>query len=121
MSLVPYTLAESVQASINACTTYTSDIARYQAVDFWEVADNAGDCEDYALAKRAALLAGGANPDYLHLALCWTETAEFHAVLVVDTERGSYVLDNRHAKPMPQQDLGYRWHSIQEGKAWHAL
>lgn len=101
---------------------YRSDVERYGRHEFWNELDAAGgDCEDFALAKRAALLAQGVDPTSLHLALCWTETEEFHAVLVVDTEQGSYVLDNRHREPMRKQDLGYRWHSIQEGNAWHAL
>ena len=113
--------AREVQASVNRLP-YRSDAVRFERPEFWAELDAAGgDCEDFALAKRAALLAQGADPASLHLALCWTETQEFHAVLVVDTERGSYVLDNRHAEPMRKQDLGYRWHSIQEGHTWHAL
>lgn len=113
--------AQAVQAAINAMP-YRSDAARYGLSEFWAELDaHGGDCEDFALAKRAALLAQGADPASLHLALCWTETSEFHAVLVVDTEQGSYALDNRHAEPMRKQDLGYRWHSIQKGNTWHAL
>jgi predicted transglutaminase-like cysteine proteinase len=119
--MTTYAQAQAVQAAINKMP-YRSDAARYQRDEFWKEIDaKGGDCEDFALAKRAALLAQGVDPDTLHLALCWTERDEFHAVLVVDTEQGSYVLDNRHEQPMARQDLGYRWHSIQEGSTWHAL
>lgn len=113
--------SREVHVSVNRLP-YRSDAERYGRAEFWSELDAAGgDCEDFALAKRAALLAQGADPAGLHLALCWTEREEFHAVLVVDTDAGSYVLDNRHAEPMRKQDLGYRWHSIQEGNKWHAL
>jgi len=82
---------------------------------------NGGDCEDFALTKRLKLIAMGYAPDSLHLALCWTETREFHAVLIADTDDGQYVLDNRYPFPMAKQDLAYDWHSIQEGDTWHAL
>ena len=38
---------------------------------------------------------------------------EGHAVLLVETTNGVFVLDNRHKDPKPWKSLGYNWHSRQ--------
>lgn len=121
MSLVPYSLAESVNADINTRTHYTSDAKKYNVPEFWAVADGEGDCEDFALGKRAALHRAGVERSNLRLAVCQAETGEGHGVLVVTTDRGQYVLDNRYPTPMARQDLPYVWLLIQVGRSWHAL
>lgn len=123
MSAVPYALAADINERINAGTRYRTDLELYQRLEHWEPAAGEGDCEDYALAKRAALLEAKADPARLRLATCWIG-GEHHAVLIVTTDRGDYVLDNRHAEPMTRQALeclGYRWHLIQEGPQWQPV
>lgn len=118
--MIDYQLAYDVQAAVNKLP-YKSDTELYGRPDLWTMLSaRGGDCEDFALAKRAKLFGHGATEDDVHLALCWTEAEEFHAVLIVNTDKGDYVLDNRHAEPMAKQDLGYRWHSIQKGNEWFA-
>lgn len=114
------TTARAVNQQINSSTSYRCDVDMYARPDFWEAAAGQGDCEDFALAKRAKLIAQGADPKHLRLATCWTEAGDYHAVLIVTTTEGDYVLDNRHQFPMPKQDLAYRWDKIQEGATWHA-
>ncbi len=53
----------------------------------------AGDCEDYALAKRAALQRRGIAKSNLLLAV-GRANGEAHTVLVVRTSNGDYVMDN---------------------------
>ena len=48
----------------------------------------------------------------------------YHAVLLVDTDRGTLVLDSRHRTPRPWQDLAYVWMTAQipgSGGAWARL
>lgn len=119
--MITFSKAKAINSAINEFP-YKSDQERYNSPEFWaEIDSNGGDCEDFSLAKRAALLAAGANHSDLHLVTCFTESHEFHAVLVVDTDEGSFVLDNRFPYPMPKQSLNYTWNSIQEGNTWHAL
>ena len=64
-----------------------------------------GDCEDYALAKRSALLQAGWPKDKLGLCVCYTQSGEGHCVLWVDTDKGSFILDNNYDFPMKPSEL----------------
>jgi len=99
----------AVQAEVNGRVGYRTDLDLYGMPEFWTIADRQGDCEDYALAKRAALLALGWPFEVLRLAVCQTERGEAHAVLTVDTDKGVYVLDNRYAGVEPYPALRYTW------------
>lgn len=113
-------LAQEINAQVNADMRYKADIALYGIDEFWTVAEHEGDCEDYALTKRQMLTERGYG-DACRLATCWVENGTYHAVLIVTTDDGDYVLDNRHPFPMMRQDLPYKWHKIQEGSAWHVI
>jgi len=63
-------------------------------VDVWEVNPASGDCEDYVLTKRSFLIRQGVSAGALRIAYTHTRRGEPHAVLVVKTSRGDYVLDN---------------------------
>ena len=99
---------------------YKSDKKHYGVSDYWTFPeDNIGDCEDYAVAKRAELRTIGVEG---HFATCWTETGGYHAVLVIDTDRGSFVLDNRYNSVKNFRDLPYKWHRTEgEDGKWYAI
>ena len=86
-----------------------------------EAATTMGDCEDYALRKRQILMERGVDPSLLKLATCWTETKDYHAVLIDTTSDGDFILDNRMKSPMIKQDIGYTWDKIQIGSKWYKL
>lgn len=77
--------------------------------DAWLLGPGAGDCEDFALTKQAALRAAGLPAGALRLATAFTERGEYHTVLTAQTDRGTYVLDNRFADPLPLGEVPYRW------------
>jgi len=110
-----------VNSSVNSQITYTTDLQQFGKAEHWEATETLGDCEDYALRKRKVLLDKGVPLSALRLATCWTETNEYHAVLIVVTPNGDYVLDNRMTNPMIKQDLKYKWDKIQIGSKWHKL
>lgn len=62
--------------------------------DTWSINVRRGDCEDYVLAKRASLIRMGVPSGALRIATAHTRWGAPHAVLVVRTNRGDYVLDN---------------------------
>lgn len=64
--------------------------------DVWRDDTNVGDCEDYALAKRKALIAAGWAPGQALIALADLPDGRAHAVLILRTDRGDLVLDNLH-------------------------
>ena len=98
---------ERVNAEVNADIRYRTDPELYGKPDFWTVVEGQGqgDCDDYALTKRARLIAAGFDHACLRPALCYTETREAHLVLTVDTDRGTFILDNRHAAVLPYDAL----------------
>lgn len=79
-------------------------------VEHWDVAGpSGGDCEDLALAKRALLLSHGWPVSALLLATVEQWNGESHAVLIVVTDRGDYVLDNLNRQIVPWNDAPYVW------------
>lgn len=108
---------ERVNNAVNKLP-YHADAEKYQKEDFWtSIKEDGGDCEDYAIAKLRTLLDLGWPVESLHLACCWTETEEYHAVLVVESPDGqAYMLDNRQEQPVNTDSLpllSYRPHVVQ--------
>lgn len=85
---------------------------RHDKGDVWSVNVASGDCEDYVLTKRAQLIKLGVSAGALRIATAFTKAGEGHAVLVVRTNRGDWVLDNR------RQDIR-EWHKT--GLTWIAM
>lgn len=89
-----------VNRGVNAAMAYRSDKSVWGVGDYWatpaEMArQGAGDCEDYAIAKYWLLRSLGMNEENLQLVLLQdTRRQLFHAVLIVHTSAGRFVLDN---------------------------
>ena len=121
-SVNSYSVAERINSQVNASVQYKTDLEQYDKPEFWVEANTFGDCEDYALLKRAYLLEQGFDANKIHLACCWTETGRYHCVLLVDTDSGWYALDNRHDSPMRPSTLGYTWDkALREDGKWYAI
>lgn len=90
----------AVNAEVNAAIRAEDDQRAYRQADYWAIpratgrAKPVGDCEDFALAKRERLLGLGVPAETLSIALVTTRTGLSHAVLLVATDEGEYVLDN---------------------------
>jgi predicted transglutaminase-like cysteine proteinase len=82
-------------------------------LDTWSVSPAAGDCEDYALTKRHRLIASGVPASALRIAQVKTRRGEFHAILVVETDKGAFVLDNLSGAIKPLSQTPYRVLSMQ--------
>ncbi|KQT80939.1 hypothetical protein ASG54_05645 [Aureimonas sp. Leaf460] len=92
--------------------------------DTWSANVASGDCEDFALTKRQALLEAGLPSSALRIAVATTSTGEGHAVLVVKTEAGDFVLDNRIGRVLPwhQTDLRFiKITSAENPRLWRRL
>jgi predicted transglutaminase-like cysteine proteinase len=105
---------ESVQQSVDngiapRLPTNSSEVAWHYATD------GAGDCVQYALEKRRALLERGWPAGALHLVTASTATDVRHLVLVVSTSDGDWVLDNLHTDIVPWSTLPYEWIARQQG------
>lgn len=111
-------LLERVNSEVNAFR-YVSDVEQFGRPEFWQRIGESGvgDCEDYVLEKRARLLAAGVPVEHLRIACCFTETEEYHAVLIAnDGEGGDWILDQRQPRMMSGDEargLGYRGDILQ--------
>lgn len=113
--------ASSVEASagvlrtlrqVNAQVNRAIRPANDGRADVWNASGRSGDCEDYVLAKRRALLQAGLPPSALRIAYVKTRGGEGHAILVVKTSSGDLVLDNLDGSVRPLSRSGYRLLSI---------
>jgi Predicted periplasmic protein len=86
-----------------------------EGTDEWRADAASGDCEDYALAKRRALIRKGWPANSIRLAVTYTPDNIGHAVLVVRTTGGDMVLDNRTNSVLEWQQTDLRWVMIQSG------
>jgi predicted transglutaminase-like cysteine proteinase len=104
---------ELVNSDVNSRVRSVSDIDHYGVDDYWELplegGGGAGDCEDYALEKRKMLMSRGVSMRALSIALVRTAWNEPHAVLLVHTDKGEYVLDNLTHTIRPWQSTQYTW------------
>ena len=82
-------------------------------IDEWSSYVTEGDCEDYALTKQQELLSKGWPSDSLLLATAFLPDGTYHAVLIVRTDRGEFVLDNLNPSVLPWQEVPYRWNKRQ--------
>lgn len=111
-----------VNRRINSAMDWHSDLEIYGVEEHWslpltQATGTAGDCEDFALEKRHALLDLGLPPAALALAIVYSEATGRHAVLIVRTTDGDYVLDNTTPWIMPWSATEYTWIQIQEGES----
>jgi len=111
------TLLERVNAKVNAAIRPLAD----GASDVWSVNVRAGDCEDYVMTKRHALIIAGLPASALRIGWVKTRAGEQHAILVVRTnDRGDLVLDNLTGKIRTLSQSGYEVLSISgpDPKIW---
>jgi predicted transglutaminase-like cysteine proteinase len=102
---------EAVNRSVNQMVRYVSDYQQHGLADVWSspfetLTSGMGDCEDYAIAKFAVLLAAGVpDADIKMLLVRDTAVRQDHAVLAVRVEGRWLVLDNRYSQLSEARDL----------------
>ena len=101
-------MLQQVNSRVNNSIRPREDSGR----DSWQVGVSSGDCEDYALTKRAALIRKGIPAGALRMATTYSRRGMPHAILVVKTSNGSYVLDNLTHNVRSLGSSGYRIRSI---------
>lgn len=88
--------------------------------DVWTLNASSGDCEDYVITKRSRLIKMGLPPGALRIAYAKTRSGEGHAVLIVKSSQGDFVLDNRTNSIKLKAQVGLRIISISGAnpKSW---
>lgn len=103
---------DRLNRDINRRIRQASDQRQYGLSDYWaEPTGRAprGDCEDYVLAKRRALIDLGYPQSAFSIALVVTPWGEDHAVLLMATTQGEVVLDNLAQRIVTWDRADYRW------------
>lgn len=91
--------------------------------DTWSVNVTRGDCEDYALTKRDQLIRSGMPASAIRISTGYIrQTGESHAVLIVRTDNGDYVLDNMRNTVVQKHASGIDFVSISSAdlREWRA-
>jgi len=113
----------SIRPSILRFVTLT-DAALYEMSEYWTCPDGRGDCEDYVLLKRKLLLARGWPAETLLIGVALDRENLRHAVLIVATDKGDFVLDNQLSSVVAWSETGYTWEKRQTAanpNVWVAL
>ena len=82
----------------------------------WVMPTTVGDCEDYVLLKQKMLIQRGFSPADLLITVVLQPNGDGHAVLVVRTDRGDFVLDNMRNKVLLWSDTEYTFLKRQSSK-----
>jgi predicted transglutaminase-like cysteine proteinase len=113
-----------VNTVINRGVQPLADTTHWGLSESWDYPeDGKGDCEDYALEKRKRLIAAGFPQRVLLMTVVLDETGQGHAVLLVRTDRGDLVLDNKRDAIFPWNATGYTFikRESQSQSGWVAL
>lgn len=87
-----------------------TDQDHWGVVDRWDLPeDGKGDCEDYVLLKRKRLAEAGIPRRALRVTVVIDEENAGHAVLMIRTDRGDFILDNKRNAILPWGQTGYTY------------
>ena len=122
-----YKIASRINSDVNASVTWMSDSEQFGVPEFWcEARRGFDDCDGYALLKRALLKEQGFDELCIHIATCWINVVAIdtgHCVLIVETDKGQFILDNNLKDPVPLNfqtvDYRYIWNIIERGGKWY--
>lgn len=115
-------LAAKVNSAANDAIRPISDQRQFAVAERWSLPTaKGGDCEDYALYKKQQLIAAGVSPNRLLVAVVLDRKRQPHAVLVLRSDMGDFVLDNMTKRVLPWDKTGYAFLRMQDPKnpsAW---
>ena len=100
-----------VNARVNEEVELVSDMDNLGLEENWDFPkDCRGDCEDFVLEKREKLVELGFPRAALTIAIGFHEDRFFpHAVLLAETDSGTWVLDNLHGEVLCWDATPYRY------------
>ena len=114
-----------VNSSVNQAITPVSDWSHWGVEESWDYPnDGKGDCEDYALMKRKILINAGIPRQSLMITVVINRRKEGHAVLMLATDLGDFILDNQSETVLPWDQTEYRYierQSAENPNIWVSL
>jgi predicted transglutaminase-like cysteine proteinase len=113
-----------VNERVNSSILAVTDQDHWGVLDRWDYPDDGlGDCEDIQLLKRKLLVEAGLPHRALRMTAVIDEQGQGHAVLIVLTDSGDFILDNKRNAVLPWGKTGYTFVKREgtNGSAWVAL
>ena len=113
-----------VNRRVNKSVRSLPDRDHWGVTDRWDLAeDGSGDCEDFQLLKRKLLADAGLPRRAMRMTVVIDEVDDGHAVLMIRTDRGDFILDNKTNAVLPWSKTGYIFvkREGQDGTAWVSL
>ncbi|MDX5414145.1 MAG: transglutaminase-like cysteine peptidase [Rhodobacterales bacterium] len=108
-------LAIQVNRQINRQVRSISDQAQYARPEHWALPTaQGGDCEDFALIKKKRLIEAGLDPRMLLVSTVLDRNRNAHAVLVMRTSQGDFILDNLRDEVLHWRQTGYTFLRMQD-------
>jgi predicted transglutaminase-like cysteine proteinase len=114
-------LLTQVNRDINDRIRAVADRDHWGVEDRWNFPDDGlGDCEDIQLLKRKILSERGLPRRAMRMTVVIDEEGGGHAVMMVRTDRGDLILDNRRTSILPWTQTGYIYVKAegQDGLEW---
>ena len=100
----------SVNKQVNAKVKPRTDQAHWGVADRWDYPDDGyGDCEDYQILKRKRLVEEGLPHRAMRMTVVIDDEGLGHAVMMVRTDRGDFILDNKRNAVLPWGQTGYMY------------
>jgi predicted transglutaminase-like cysteine proteinase len=110
-----------VNERVNRTILAVTDQDHWGEMDRWDYPDDGlGDCEDIQLLKRKLLVEAGIPRRVLRMTVVIDEQGEGHAVLMVHTDHGDFILDNKRDTVLAWRQTGYHYVKREgdDGAAW---
>jgi predicted transglutaminase-like cysteine proteinase len=105
----------TINTRANRTIRSVSDMQQYLVADRWAMPTaRGGDCEDYAIYKKHALIAVGFAPEQLLIATVLDRKRQSHAVLVLRTGTQDLILDNLTNRIVSWDKTGYTFLRLQD-------
>ncbi|GGC71625.1 transglutaminase-like cysteine peptidase [Chelatococcus reniformis] len=118
-------LLVAVNTKVNRSITPETDEDHWGIAERWNYPDDGrGDCEDFALVKRRALMEAGLPRQALLMTVVRDNMGEGHAVLTVVTNRGELILDNKRSRILSWDKTGFAFikrQSAESPNTWVSL
>ncbi len=105
-----WAILRDVNEQVNHTILAVTDKDHWGVADRWDYPDDGlGDCEDIQLLKRKLLIEIGLPRRALRMTVAIDEDGAGHAVLMVRTDHGDFILDNKRDDVLSWQETGYQY------------
>lgn len=101
-------LVTGINTRVNKDIEPITDMDHWGVVERWDMAeDGKGDCEEYVNVKRKRLVEAGVPRRALRIVVVIDEENAGHAVLMLRTDKGDFILDNKRNAVLAWHQTGY--------------